>query len=105
MARLAGGDDQMNAVCPVWEGVTILRDELSEAAKGWVVDNGRGALQLQDPSRRWLPAAPLQARVNVVVLVSFGVCLTDRTLWEQGIPGVLTRSGIPLLCGVLNGGH
>ena len=36
LARLAG-DDQMNAVCPVWEGVTILRDELTEAAKGWII--------------------------------------------------------------------
>ena len=37
LARLAG-DDQMNAVCPVWEGVTVLRDEVSpEAAKkGWI---------------------------------------------------------------------
>ena len=36
LARLAG-DDQMNAVSPVWEGVTILRDELTEAAKGWIL--------------------------------------------------------------------
>ena len=70
LARLAG-DDQMNAVCPVWEGVTILRDELTEAAKGWITAvsyHGRPALysfKIPRPKGGFLfPAAPFQAELG-----------------------------------------
>ena len=32
-----GPVDQQNAVCPVWEGVTIVRDEVTHAEEGWIM--------------------------------------------------------------------
>ena len=31
-----GGDMAMNAVCPVWEGLRLIRDEVTNAAEGLI---------------------------------------------------------------------
>ena len=36
LARLAAGDGMQNAVCPVWDGLTIIRDEVTQAAAGQI---------------------------------------------------------------------
>ena len=41
LAKL-GGDGAMNAVAPVWEGVALIRDEITQAAKGIISVTARG---------------------------------------------------------------
>ena len=36
LARMGAGDGMQNSVCPVWEGLTIIRDEVTQAAKGQI---------------------------------------------------------------------
>ena len=36
LAKL-GAADAINAVCPIWEGLRLIRDEISNAAKGQIV--------------------------------------------------------------------
>ena len=36
LAKLGAGDGYYNAVCPVWEGVRLIRDEVTGAAKGQI---------------------------------------------------------------------